>query len=204
MSGKKRTYTELKKQMTVEQFELFCKKLATRYANSEKQFSCSYFVKTENITKSCFYRILGEAIIRNLVSEEIVRKMEEKSLFNQKQHVQKAGITTLKHYGELRIKRDEKIISQYTEEDIKKLAEDFAQNPEKTKEEIAKKYGITRTALQRLLNKAFVGNIVDDDICKAMEKRSLEKNPSETIKYRFKLLWEARLALRKQEHSPNK
>ena len=104
MSGKKRTYTELKKQMTVEQFELFCKKLATRYANSEKQFSCSYFVKTENITKSCFYRILGEAIIRNLVSEEIVRKMEEKSLFNQKQHVQKAGITTLKHYGELRIK----------------------------------------------------------------------------------------------------
>ena len=138
MSGKKRTYTELKKQMTVEQFELFCKKLATRYANSEKQFSCSYFVKTENITKSCFYRILGEAIIRNLVSEEIVRKMEEKSLFNQKQHVQKAGITTLKHYGELRIKRDEKIISQYTEEDIKKLAEYFAQNPEKTKEEIAK------------------------------------------------------------------
>lgn len=84
MSEKRRSFTQLKNSMTLKEFETFCRRIATQYAKFEEQYSASYFVKAENITKGCFYKILYEAIIRNLVSEELVNMMETKSICNQK------------------------------------------------------------------------------------------------------------------------
>ena len=57
MEQKKRSFTKLKNSMTLYEFERFCEKIATKYAKSDGEFSGSYFMKTENISRDCFYKI---------------------------------------------------------------------------------------------------------------------------------------------------
>lgn len=192
MSEKRRSFTQLKNSMTLKEFETFCRRIATQYAKFEEQYSASYFVKAENITKGCFYKILYEAIIRNLVSEELVNMMETKSICNQKKHALNAGETTRQHYARLRKERNEYIICSYTDLEIKQIAEDFTKSLEEKKTDFAKRYGIGITVLDSLLKKAFVENIADDEICKKIEKRSLSKDSSKRAKEFFAYLWKER------------
>ena len=67
--------------MNLMEFESFCRKVATQYAKSDGQYSGSYFMKTENITRDCFYKVLDEAVIRNLISEELV---DQRQFLNKK------------------------------------------------------------------------------------------------------------------------
>lgn len=192
MSEKRRSFTQLKNSMTLKEFETFCRRIATQYAKSEEQYSASYFVKAENITKGCFYKILYEAIIRNLVSEELVDMMEAKAICNQKAHAVNAGETTRRHYAKLRKERNEYIIYSFTDAEIKQLADNFAKSLEETKIDFAKRYGIKISVLDALLKKAFVENIAEDVTCKEIEKRSLSKDSSKRAKEFFKLLWKER------------
>lgn len=192
MSGKRRNYSYLKKNISSTEFKDFCRKIANQYANSEGHFSYSYFCEKENITKSCFYRVIEEAVIMNWVSEDTVNKIEAKSIFNQKYHAQNAGGTTLRKYAELRKKRNKYIISLYSNEEIKNIAKEFAENFEVTKKDFAKKYDISIVVLDTLLRKAFVENIADDEICKAIEERSIQKDSSKRAKKFFEQLWKQR------------
>lgn len=192
MCAERRTYTKLKKQMSVIEFETFCKRIANQYGKSEGHYSASYFVENENITRRCFYRILEEAIVRNLVTEQTVNYMEAKAISNQRNYGKNAGEATLRHYAQLRKKREEFIISQYSKLEIKKVAEDFAKSLELSKKDFAKKYGISISILDALLKTAFVENIADDQICKKIEKRSLDKDSSKRAMNFFKELWEKR------------
>lgn len=192
MSERKRSFTELKRTMTTEDFEDFCKRIATQYAKSEGQYSCSYFIKAENLTKTCFYKVIYEAIRKNLVSEETVDKMEIKSICNQKAHAVNAGETTRKHYAKLRKERNEYIISSYTKTEIKQIAEDFAKSTKEKKIDFAKRNGIAIPVLDTLLKKAFIENIASDKICEEIEKRSLSKDSSKRAKEFFAYLWKER------------
>ena len=192
MEQKKRSFSKLKRSMNLKDFESFCRRIATQYAKSDGQYSGSYFMKTENITRDCFYKILDEAIIRNLVSDELVDKMEAKAIVNQKNHAPNAGETSRNHYAILRKKRNEYIICSFSEIEIKVLAEDFAELVQQTKADFAKRNGISVSVLDALLKKAFVENIADDETCRKIEKRSLEKDASKRAKDFFCQLWEVR------------
>lgn len=192
MQERRRSFVKLRKSMALQEFECFCKRIAIQYAESENRFSRSYFIKEENISENCFYKILDEAVIRNLVSEEIVNKMEAKAIANQKNHAKNAGETSLKHYAELRKKRDEYIIFLYSDDEIKELAEEFAKRVKISKKDFAKKYDISIKVLDVLLKKAFTENIIDDETCKAIEKRSLSKDSSKRAKDFFEQLWKRR------------
>ena len=208
MGAEKRNYSYLKKHMSQEEFKTFCKKVANQYAKSDDHFSSSYFVKTENITKSCFYRVIEEAVVRNWISEEIVNKVEAKSISNQKYHAQNAGETTLRKYAELRRKRNEYIFSLYSDEEIRNIAKEFAERPVSSyivneiefaerkenisKRDFAKKYDLNIVVLDALLKKAFVENIADDEICKTIERRSLQRDSSKRTVEFFQYLWSKR------------
>lgn len=193
MGAEKRNYSYLKKHMSQEEFKTFCKKVANQYAKSDDHFSSSYFVKTENITKSCFYRVIEEAVVRNWISEEIVNKVEAKSISNQKYHAQNAGETTLRKYAELRRKRNEYIFSLYSDEKIRNIAKEFAERKENiSKRDFAKKYDLNIVVLDALLKKAFVENIADDEICKTIERRSLQRDSSKRTVEFFQYLWSKR------------
>lgn len=192
MEQKRRSFSKLKHSMNLMEFESFCRKVATQYAKSDGQYSGSYFMKTENITRDCFYKILDEAVIRNLISEELVDKMESKSINNQKNHATNAGESSKQHYAMLRKKRNEYIICLYSDIEIKILAEDFAESIEESKKDFAKRYEISTPVLDVLLKKAFTENIADDMTCKKIEKRSLAKNSSKKTKMFFEQLWQRR------------
>lgn len=192
MSEKGRNYSYLKKHMLPEEFKSFCTRIANQYGNSEQHFSYSYFCEKENIKKSCFYRIIEEAVVKNWVSEETVNKIEAKAFLNQKTHAQNAGESTLGRYARLRKKRNAYIISTYSNTEVEVIAKDFAENSEMSKKEFAQKYGISTVVLDALLKKAFIENIADDEICKAIEKRSLKKDSSKRAKNFFEQLWKQR------------
>lgn len=192
MKERARSFTKLKKLMSLSEFESFCRRIAVQYANSYEQYSCSYFMKAENISRDCFYKILDEAVIRNLVTDEIVNKMEMKAILNQKRHATNAGKTSQQHYAQLRKKRNEYIIFLYSDIEIKILAEDFAKSTEETKADFANRYEISIPILDTLLKKAFTENIINDETCKMIEKRSKEKDSSKRAEMFFTQLWERR------------
>ncbi len=193
MSAEKRNYSYLKKHMSQEDFKSFCKRIANQYAKSDNHFSSSYFMKTENITKSCFYRVVEEAVVRNWVSEDMVNKIEAKSISNQKYHAQNAGESTIRKYAELRRKRNEYIFSQYSDAEIKELAKAFAERSDEiSKRDFAKKYDLSIMVLDALMKKAFVENIADDETCKTIERRSLQRDSSKRTVEFFEYLWEQR------------
>lgn len=184
MEKKGRSFTKIKKSMAAKEFKSFCIQIAEKYANSNEEFARSYFMKEYDISASCFYKILETTIIYNWVSDETVKKMEAKALINQKAHATEAGLSTRKHYAEMRQKRQEYILSLYTEKEIEDLAVKFAYSP-LSKKEFSEAEGISVGMLDKLLKKAIVELIVDDIIFNAIRHRSLEKaskNQKEKVK----------------------
>lgn len=191
---KKRSFKELSRTMTVNEINDFCKRIAESYANSEAKFARTYYTKHENISEACFYKVLERAVILNLVSEKIVDKMERKAELNQSLHAKGAGITSKEKYAMLRKKRNEYIIFLYSDEEIKKLATDFANNSQITKKEFAEKYDVSINIIDTLLKKAITENLIDDETFAKIEKRSLAKDSSLRVREFFELLKERRKA----------
>ena len=192
---KKRSFRQLKKNMTYEEFNEFCKKIATEYANSESTFARTYFCNYYEIGESCFYRVLEYAIITNLVDDKLFKKMMEKSIANQISHKAGAGMTSVAKYNHLYSKRCEYITLSLPENKIKQIAEDFANNPNVSKEDIALKYNISRKVLELMLERSIIDNVVDDEIFEAIRNRSIKNSTpnkkTETEKY-FEVLQEKR------------
>lgn len=191
---KKRSFKALSNTMTTAELDKFCKRIAESYANSEARFARSYYTEHENISVSCFYKVLERAIILNLVSEKTVNKMEKKAELNQSSHARGAGETSKVKYTELRKKRNEYIIFLYSDRDIAELATDFANHPEIQKAEFADKYGVSVNVIDTLLKKSITENIINDEIFTKIEQRSLAKDSSLKAKEFFRLLHERRKA----------
>lgn len=189
---KKRSFRDLAKVMSAQEMDRFCKKIAESYANSETRFARSYYTEHENISVSCFYKVLERAVIMNLVSEKTVDKMERKSELNQSAHAEGAGMTTKEKYAALRKKRNEYIIFLYSDEEIKKLATEFANNPEISKAQFADKYGVSPRVIDVLLKKSITENIIDDAMFLKIEERTLKRDSSKRTQDFFRLLHERR------------
>ena len=160
-----RTFTFLKKNMTKENFESFCRKLTKEYADSNSFFSAKYFCKQYDIAKSCFEKIKEYAVVNNLVSDDTVKAIMKKSIENQKRHCKKAGETTVEKYGRL--------ISERKKNLEKDVINELVENPSKSKNDIAKKYSIKPSDLDVILARKIIYNEVDDDIVDALEERSI-------------------------------
>lgn len=191
---KKRSFKELSNTITTSELDKFCKRIAESYANSEARFARSYYTEHENISVSCFDKVLERAIVLNLVSEKTVDKMEKKAELNQSAHARGAGETSKAKYTRLRKKRNEYIIFLYSDSDIAELATDFANHPEISKAEFADKYGVSVKVIDTLLKKSITENIISDEIFAKIEKRSLAKDSSLRAKEFFRLLHERRNA----------
>lgn len=189
---KKRSFRDLSKSMTAIQIDNFCKRIAESYANSETKFARSYYTEHENISKSCFYKVLERAVILNLVSEKTVNKMERKAELNQSVHAKGAGMTSKEKYAILRKKRNEYIIFLYSDEEITELAKDFANHPEISKAQFAERYDVSIQVIDTLLKKAITENLIDDEIFAKIEERSLKNNQSLRAKEFFQLLHQRR------------
>ena len=161
------TFTQLKKNMDMdmEQVNSFCKKVAEEYANSSSQFSRSYFCKYYNLTQSCYYKVLKQAVEEDLINDAAVQRMINKSIGNQKMHAKDAGSSTMVKYANMKAKRH---VVQ-----ARKYATEFAYNPDISKMDLAASHGVTLKHFDELLVIAVERNIVDDNVVDAMEMRSI-------------------------------
>lgn len=179
---RRRSFTQLKKSMSYEQFNKFCKKITEEYATSEAKFARSYYTKQYEISDSCYYKIIEYAIVTNLVNDLIVSKTMNKAINNQKAHSINAGCSTRVKYSKMYTKRCEYIASSYSTEEIKQIAISYANTPGVSKNDLATSYGITRKVFELLLIRAIVENIVENNIVDAMEKRSKQNTTNQDTK----------------------
>lgn len=181
MEEKKRCFTKLKNSMNIKVFRNFCKDLTEEYANSSGEFARSYFTSYYNISESCFYKILEYSIITNLIDCDAVFKIEKKAFSNSKANCSEAGTKTKAKFAKMRDQRIKYKSGEFQNNEIKIIAKDFANNPQITKKDFAKCLKIEVQILEQVLYKACTEKIVNDDIFKKIQKRSIE-NASEEKK----------------------
>lgn len=179
---RKRSFEQLKKSMLYNEFNNFCKKMTEEYANSEAQFARTYYTTKYNISISCYYKIIEYAIVTNLVNDAVVSKAMNKAVENQKLHNRNAGCRSIIKYSKMYSQRCEHIAISYTNDEIRKIATNFADNPDISKEDLAASYGISRKVFELVLIRAIEDNIVEDATVTAMEKRSVENAAPEKAK----------------------
>lgn len=178
---KKRNFTQLKKTMTLEELNDFCKKITEEYVTFEPQYARSYFCERYQITESCFYKILEYAVVRNLVEDVIVAKMMEKAIANQNLHKNGAGASSVKKYARMYTERYKYIAETMPMEEVRNLARDFGDNPDITKVEFASAYGVHQRVIGYCLNRAIIEKIADDRIVDAIERRSINNAKAENV-----------------------
>ena len=192
---KKRSITQLKKTMNYEEFNVFCGLLAKQYANSETQFARTYFCERYNISKNCYYKILEYAIVTNLVSDKVVSRMMNKAIANAEAHAIGGGNAVNIHYNKMLAQRNNYILLQIPEQTIVNFANDFADNPDISKYDLAEAYEISLKIAELILVKAIEENIVPDHVVDSIESRSIinaDKEDLQLTKNFFKALRQKR------------
>ena len=197
-----RTYRQLKKSVSEDRFDAYCAKIATRYANSDGQFSSTYFSREENITTDCFYLLLRDAIIKNLVDDKTVDMMEYKAMSNQKRHCEKAGETSRVKYKKLREKRTQYIISQLSDNEISNITINYAYDERLTIDDLTQMYDLSESVIKNVIKKAFIEGMIEDEVCRMLEEKALNKASDQRyVKTFFKSLWEQRKKQESREKS---
>ena len=169
-----RNFTNLKKNMSIEQLDKFCKNLSEEYARTPYCVSRSHFCNTYNITTSCYERVKEYAIVNCLVSDLTVEQMRDKAVANQQFHSQYAGTSTWEKFERLIEERNENMIKNIA----KRYATEFAYNPDISKEDLAVSHGMTLNSYEKCLVMAIEENIADDKTVDAMEERSYKNAPT--------------------------
>lgn len=191
-----RNFTELKKELvTDEKLKKFGKKLFEEYANSDSEFSRSYFYKEYNITKSCFEKLMYFTMVEGSVSDDTIEKYKNKAIALQKAHVNTSARNTINRVRRVYTERQSREKPKTTEENIKSFVELYALNLETSKEDLAKATGYTVEEANIMIWRAITENIVCDETVKRIELRSINNSKPENregIKEYFDGLWKVR------------
>ena len=164
-----RNFTNLKKNMSLEQLNKFCRNISEEYAKTPYCISRTYFCNTYNITQSCYEKVKEYAIVNFLVSDSIVELMRDKAVANQQFHSEHAGTSTWEKFDRLMEIRSENLIRDIA----RKYAVEFAYNPDISKSDLAASHGMKLAEYERCLVMAIEENIADDNTVDAMEERSI-------------------------------
>lgn len=190
---KTRTYKDLQNIMTDAELDQFAKKMAEEYAESECQYSRSYFTKVYNITSECFYKLLYRAVVHDLVDDETVRLMRIKASRNSNlksaQNVGKGTVSSETNYIKLVSQRKWFIFLRDFPKDKKvEITTYFAEHFEESKAECAEKFGVSKVAFDRIMEDTLVNNEVGDEIFTKIRERSLKNNDTKAVRSYFTAL----------------
>lgn len=174
---------QLRKELSLSKFYRLSHNLATDYANSTTAVARTALTEKYDITVSSYYTLLKFAISHNLVKNDVVKKIREKTLSNQKSH-SSTGYRSIVKYN--RLEEQRKNFSAYSQKDLRKIAEYFANHPELSKLQVAKHFSLYCTqVLDRILYKACTELILTDTMFEVLRKRSIKtaKDQQKTIAF---------------------
>lgn len=168
-----RTFRQLKLELSERALGEFAIEIADAYANtfnSKAEVAKEFEISQETVTK-----LIDYAVIHYLISEDIVDRMEKKSIQNQKRFSpDRNADSTIAHYKMLRSKRVELAIFDLSNEKIKEISERFANETDKSKGDIALLYGLSKRIIDIVLKKAITESICDDETFEKIKQRSLK------------------------------
>lgn len=141
----KKTFTQLKKSMTLRDFNKYCWTIAADYGRTEYDIARTYFTETYNIGEKCFRKILDYAVINYLVTDLVVDKMERKATENQRRRSRSSGTSSYFHYLRLRDAR-----RQF----IHDLAEEYVERTDVELDYFLDKYGRGEEGFRYILERA--------------------------------------------------
>lgn len=140
-------FKQMQKQMGISKFNKYCATIASDYGRSETQYAGTHFSETYGISKDCFYKVLDYAVVHYLVTDWVVNLMEAKAQRNTESHGS-TGLSSLKHYQELREKRRQFVYD---------LSRDFVKNEDKPLSYFLEKYGREAKGFRAILEKGLDG-----------------------------------------------
>lgn len=189
MSEKARTFKQLEKEKSFEEFNRFAKAVTEAYANSTTEYSQTSAAMDNHVTKKAFRKLMDYAIVTALVSIETAENVLNKAKYNQQRKTQEAGANSIIHHKELMKKRVDYLVGGYLDAEINRIATDIADNHLYSIGHFCKKYDIESEILaKRLLERAIVENIVSDDIMEKLIERSLKANNNAHVQNYFQNL----------------
>ena len=168
-----RTFRQLKLELSERALGELAIEIADAYVNDFN--SKAEVAKEFEINQKAVTDLMDYAIIHYLVSDDMVDRMERKSIQNQSRYSPDGSADgTIAHYKMLRAKRVELAIFDLSDEKIKEISERFATETDKTKGDIALLYGLSKRIIDIVLKKAITEGICDDETFKKIKARSLE------------------------------
>ena len=178
-----RNSLELRKKLSLSEFYRLSQKIATEYATTPASTARSTFLEKYDITESTYYFLLEMSITHHLVSDKIVKSIREKILANQSTHGNNGYVSTVKYN---RLEKERTDFSAFTKQDIRKIAEYYANNPQCSKQETANHFHFYSTKpLDQLLKKACVELIVTDKVFNALYSRAIQNATDMEYTVRF-------------------
>lgn len=144
--------------------------IMTEYANTEDEYSASFFVAKYNITLYEFYRLKDYTIIFMLVDAPICKRIRDKSFRNQSSKNASGNYSSASyHYKELISKRKE-YLKSFSNEEIGLIAVEYANGD--ALYDIAKKHNVSVYTVRKLLAISLVNHLVCDTVYQSIKLRS--------------------------------
>ena len=185
MSEGARTFSQVRKQKTLEEFHSFAKMVTEQYGKTEYGYDQELCAKDNFLSIDALRKLIRYAIVENLVTLEMVYNVRNKAIVNQR--VKRGSSTSVEYYRKLLLQRSEKISNGFSRAKIKEIAEDIAFKPSEKIRYFTIKYLIESDIVtMMILKRAIIENIVSDEVMELIIKRSLSNNPKERAKETFK------------------
>lgn len=177
-----RTFKELENEKDYKEFCRFAKAVTESYADSQRECSQKVIAKDNNITVGCLRKLMDYSIKICLVSRSVADKTLNKAIFNQQRKKKEAGSSSIVHFHKLITEREEFIAYSVSSAEIRQLATEYAEKPEKSISYLKEKYKHESERVTKLLlRRAIVENIISDEMVSAMIERSIAKSdPADT------------------------
>lgn len=163
---------DLRKELSLEDFFRFSKKVAIDYATSAASTAVSALTEKYDITKSTFYTLLALSITHHLVTDKAVQSIREKLQANLSAHGCNGYYSAVKHN---KLLEERKNYSAFKKHEIEYIAKYYASNPQLSKADIAAIFQFYNTRpLELVLKKACVELIISDKVFEALRTRAID------------------------------
>lgn len=167
-----KTSLDLRKELSLDEFFRFTKKVAIDYATSAASTAVSALTEKYDITKSTFYTLLALSITHHLVTDKAVHSIREKLQANLHAHGSNGYYSAVKHN---KLLNERNSYSAFKKHEIEYIAKYYANNPQLSKADVATIFQFYNTKpLEQILKRACTELIVSDTVFEALRVRAID------------------------------
>lgn len=198
MSIEARTFKELKKEKSADEFNRFAKEVTELYANSVLEYSQTNVARDNRLSKKALREVMDYAIKIALVSLDTAKLVLNKSIKNQQRKAKDAGGSSINHNNIIINERAKYLAKAYNTGTVDKIATDIATDTSKELSYFTRKYEIESDQLtKRILERSIIENIVSDEIMEKIIERTLKRNNTESARKYFENIRKQRSDMKK-------